>query len=236
MANNAPVPLILTRPRAAADRFFASLPKELRAQFDPVFSPLIEIVPLDAEAPIGARDGAIFSSANGVAAAPPGAGRIAYCIGPTTTKAATQQGWTAIQSGKNADGLVAALTDLRPGAHLVHLSGINTRGDIAERLCAAGLSVSHVALYDQALCPMTQEAQHLIATAHEVVCPLFSARTATQFVACAHQLSSVHVVALSPAVAQVFSATTPRSLSIADTPDAQSMGVSLAEVVRRNRL
>ncbi|WP_415405360.1 hypothetical protein [Tateyamaria sp. SN3-11] len=91
VANNAShtaIPLIMTRPLPASEAFLRDLPADLRDRFAPVFSPLIDIVPLNPPDPMASADAAIFSSANGVAAAPPGDGRIAYCVGPATTVAA----------------------------------------------------------------------------------------------------------------------------------------------------
>ena len=237
MANNAPptpVPLIMTRPRSASQAFLVLLPAPVRAMFRPITSPLIEIVRLDASVTLSGDDGVIFSSANGVHAAPDGDGRAAFCIGPATTHAAKQRGWAAEQSGTDADSLVATLIATRPGRRLVHLSGTHTRGDIAARLSAAGLTAEHVALYDQRLCGLTPEAAQAISDAPLVVVPLFSPRTAAQFAHIAPRTSSVHAVALSPAVAGALGGAPLSDLTIATHPDAQAMAAALAELALGN--
>lgn len=236
MANNAPVPLILTRPQAASEAFLARLPAPLRARLAPVFSPLIRIEHLSPTLSMGPQDGAVFTSANGVNAGPDGLGRTAYCVGPATTAAAQARGWTAGQAGTDADSLVATLQSLHPTTRLFHLSGVHTRGDIAHRLAQAGLRISHVALYDQQLCPLTKAATQVIATAPRVIVPLFSPRTAAHFATSAPRLSSVHAIALSPAVAQELPRAALADLTIAARPDAQAMGDALANTIQRNRL
>jgi len=237
VANNAPptpVPLIMTRPRSASQAFLVLLPAPVRAMFRPITSPLIEIVRLDASVTLSGDDGVIFSSANGVHAAPDGDGRAAFCIGPATTHAAKQRGWAAEQSGTDADSLVATLIATRPGRRLVHLSGTHTRGDIAARLSAAGLTAEHIALYDQRLRGLTPEAAQVISSAPLVVVPLFSPRTAAQFARIAPRTSSVHAVALSPAVAGALDGALLSGLTIATHPNAQAMGVALADLALGN--
>jgi len=233
VANNAPrtpVPLIMTRPRSASQAFLDRLPAPVCARFRPIISPLIEIVSLDISVALSGDDGVIFSSANGVQAAPDGDGRAAFCVGSATTRVAQQRGWAARQSGTDADSLIATLIATRPARRLVHLSGLHTRGDIAARLSAAGLLAEHIALYDQRLCGLTPEAAKSISCAPMVVVPLFSPRTAAQFAHVAPRTSSVHAVAFSPAVAGALDGATLSGLTIATHPNAQAMGAALANL------
>lgn len=218
----------MTRPRSASQAFLDLLPAPVRAGFRPIVSPLIEIADLGAPVALSRDDGVIFSSANGVHAAPDGDGRAAFCIGPSTTHAAEQRGWAAVQSGTDADTLVANLTASKPGRRLVHLSGMHTRGDVAARLSAAGLMAEHIALYDQRLCGLTPEAAQAISDAPLVIVPLFSPRTAAHFARIAPRTSSVHALALSPAVADALGGAPLSGLTIATHPNAQAMCVALA--------
>ncbi|MEP1962669.1 uroporphyrinogen-III synthase [Tateyamaria sp.] len=236
MANNAspePIPLILTRPRLASEFFFASLPESLRVLFTPVFSPLIEIVNLDVTVQMALEDAAIFTSANGVLAAPNGQGRRAYCVGPATTKAAKSCGWSPEQAGTDAKSLLAALKDKRPMQRLFHLSGQHARGDVAAQLTQAGLNVERVVLYDQRLCDLTEMAINTLRREERIIVPLFSPRTAAQFVAVAPQTASVHVVALSRDVANALGTAQLASLAVAARPDAQAMSTALNELTKK---
>ncbi len=237
MPNNASpalVPLIMTRPRAASEGFVTTLPENVRAQLNPVFSPLIDIIPMQNDAKIGPQDSAVFSSRNGVEAAPEGHGRAAYCIGPATTEAALAKGWNAQQVGSDADGLVNALRSMQPKDRLVHLSGRHTRGDISGKLSQAGLNISNVPIYDQILRPLSDEAQQAILNARRAIVPLFSPRTAAQFVKTAPTLHSVQVIALSAAVGHEIPVKAVYSLNVAAHPDAQAMGAALAEALTRS--
>lgn len=221
----------MTRPRPASEAFIDGLPGSVRAMINPIFSPLIEIVALGAAVDIAPQDGVIFTSANGVRAAPAGEGRHAYCVGAATTAAAKQHGWNAHQSGIDADTLVARLATDKPTQHLFHLSGRHTRGDVAGRLNKVGLTVRNVALYDQCLCDLTETAAQAIMREKRVVVPLFSPRTAAQFVSVAPRTSSCYVIALSPAVAEALGTAHVAELILAPHPDAQAMGAALAKVV-----
>jgi uroporphyrinogen-III synthase len=145
------------------------------------------------------------------------------------------RGWVAIQSGANADDLVAHFVSEPVINRLFHLSGLHTRGDIAERLRAAGMTVEHVALYDQRLMTLSPEAVEVIAQ-RDVIAPLFSPRTAAQFAKMAPRLTSTHVIALSQAVADAMGSLPLGGLIIADHPDARSMGAALADLILRNPL
>ncbi|WP_299728485.1 uroporphyrinogen-III synthase [uncultured Tateyamaria sp.] len=226
----------MTRPRAASKTFLADLPATLMVHLSPIFSPLIRIEQLSPQLDMGPKDSAVFSSANGVAAAPDGLGRAAYCIGPATTKAALARGWEATQAGQDADSLVAAMQTIRPDNTLLHLAGVHTRGNIAGRLSRAGMTIRHVALYDQVLGTLTDEATQIIASAPCVIVPLFSPRTAAQFAKLTPASETVHIIALSPTIAQELTPTHFASLTVAKRPNAQAMGDALSEAVTRNRL
>lgn len=213
--------LILTRPEAQAKRFLASLSASARQAVFPVISPLIEIVALDARVDLEPSTAAIFTSANAVACAPDGQGRMAYCVGSTTTAAAKSKGWHAIQMGQNADALVTAMIERPVTGPLVHLSGTHRRGDIERRLRDAGLQVSTRELYDQRLLPLGAEAQS--ALQGPSILPLFSPRTAQHLLAEAETLSNSMIVAMSDAVAEPLRDTEVAALHILDAPSGTDM-------------
>lgn len=221
----------MTRTRRASDRFLAGLPCTVLSRFAPVFSPLIDIVPIDALINMSGGDAAIFTSLNGVNAGPDGKGRTAYCVGPATTQAAITKGWAAEHAGADAHTLVETLAAIKPTQPLFHLSGRHTRGNIVGRLRDIGLNIRNIALYEQKLCPLSAEAARLIRQEDHVIVPLFSPRTAAQFAAVAPRTSSVHVLAMSRAVSDALGPLPLLSLNIADHPDAQSMSAALAKLV-----
>ena len=76
--------LLLTRPRADSLRFARLLPG-----WQAVIAPILRIVPVDHDAArLRAAGALLFTSAHAVAAAGPGAGRAALCVGGRTAEAA----------------------------------------------------------------------------------------------------------------------------------------------------
>ncbi|WP_299770413.1 uroporphyrinogen-III synthase [uncultured Tateyamaria sp.] len=217
----------MTRPRAAAERFVAEMPDDLRAQVSPLFSPLLTIVPVADGQTIAADEAAIFTSSNGVANAPAGAGRLAYCIGTATTDRATQHGWSAQMAGLTADELVAGLTKNRISHNLVHIRGQHTRGDVVTRLRSAGTQVRDCIVYDQVPQLLSSAAHEALMREELTIVPLFSPRTAMQFAKQAPRATSMHVIAFSDAVATA--AEPIRVDSLAVRPDATAM----YEAIRR---
>jgi uroporphyrinogen-III synthase len=224
VANNAKHPqidLLLTRPLAGSQAFWEALDKKTRQILRPVFSPLIKIVPLASpESQVGS---AIFTSAHGVENGPQGQGKTAYCVGAMTTQAAVDAGWNAVQKGETADQLVELLSNTAIDQPLTHFAGTHTRGDIARRLTSGGISTQYRAVYDQQLCPLTDAATEALSSNFPLLVPLFSPRTAGGF---AHQTQGhkhLHIVALSPEVADQVSEVKVQNLSVCDRPTRAAM-------------
>lgn len=208
----------------------ASLPPDVLTRVTPIYSPLIAIEGLDAVVTF-TDEAAVFSSANGVAYGPLGAGRRAYCVGAATTKAAIAKGWIAEQRGQTADTLVTDLIAHPPGQPLIHLSGVHTRGDIAARLTAKGIPTRNIAVYDQIALPLTAEAHACIAREKPLMLPLFSPRTAAQFADQVPKAATVHAIALSEAVVEKVAPASYGSVTVAATPDANAMSDEIARVL-----
>lgn len=219
----------MTRPRAAAERFMAEMPDDLKAQVSPLFSPLLKIVPAAGIQTIAADEAAIFTSSNGVIHAPAGVGRTAYCIGDATTDRATQHGWSAQMVGRTADELVAGLTKTHINHTLVHVRGQHTRGDVVSRLQAAGQQVRDCIVYDQVPQSLSAPAHEALLREELTIVPLFSPRTAMQFANQAPRSTSMRVIALSDAVAD---AARPVHVgSIAVRPDATAMYEAIRQAI-----
>lgn len=220
----------MTRPRAAAQRFVEDMPEGMRARIVPLYSPLLDIVPLTSPDAVGPDEVAIFTSSHGVLHGPEGAGRPAYCVGARTTEAARDHGWDAQQAGLDAASLVDTLSSRPTGQKMVHIRGQHTRGDVADRLRDTGQTVREVIVYDQVLRPLSPDALDALASDQPVIAPVFSPRTATQFANCAARATSLRVVALSPAVAEPI-----KSLGVcfmAERPEAQAMYDAIDRAIR----
>lgn len=219
----------MTRPRPAAERFVAAMPADLGARVEPLYSPLMRIeavsgatFPLDTEA-------AIFTSSNGVALGPDGAGRIAYCVGTATTALAARHGWAAQMAGQDTEALIKNLMKLPPDQPMVHIRGQHTRGGITARLGAAGHGIRDVIVYDQVLQPLSDTAKNAIVREPMTVVPLFSPRTAAHFATQAPCATSLRVVAMSNAVADAAQPHIAEAVAV--RPDAQAMCDAIADVI-----
>lgn len=219
------VPLLMTRPLAAAERFVAGLPRAPRAGLQVIYAPLIEIRRIQAPVRLDGAQAVIFSSANGVAAASreTTARLAAYCVGQLTTQTAAEAGWQASCLGQGADELVETLLRQRPEAPLLHLRGAHARGGIAARLTDGGIRCHEQIVYEQALLPLTAEAQVALAAQIDVIVPLFSPRTASHFADLCGDSSHLHLIALSPAVSEPLKGLNCKTLRVSKAPDAQAM-------------
>lgn len=211
--------LILTRPKASAEAFAAALDPAALRSVRVLIAPLMKIESTGAAYEIDTARGVIFTSANGVAYAPMGDGRPAYCVGAQTAKRASERGWAARMAGTCADELIAFLCADRPATPLIHLGGEHTVGDIAQRLTSAGIETAHVTLYHQHLLPLSEEAKD--ALNGSAILPVFSLRTAEQLVTeGAGQLRFSHVIALSDSVARPFDGENLLNCHILSSPQA----------------
>jgi uroporphyrinogen-III synthase len=234
VVNNAspdPIPLLMTRPRAASKTFVQALPAAIKGRIVPFYSPLLAIRGLDVDLSLAPGDAVIFTSANGVLHGPKGRGRRAYCVGAATTQIALDNGWAAKMQGLTADALVHEMLRNPVNQRLVHLSGIHTRGNIASRLTAQGVETGNIAVYDQIAQSLTTEAVALISAGKPMIVPLFSPRSAAQFTSEVSQGTFVHVIALSPAVAEAIDGPAYASVQVAQRPDTAAMQVEIGSAL-----
>lgn len=220
MAPDSPL-ILMTRPEPAAQRFLT----DLQARVGPVralISPVMEIVFRQCDLPDAA--GLIFTSANGVAGwAKQGATpRPAYVVGPATAKAARDAGLEVRITAKDADALVAALTQERPDSPLLHLTGVHRRGAVAERLNAAGVPTQRIEVYDQPARPLSEAACRALRGETPLIVPVFSPRTA-QLLALDGAKAPLLVAAMSEAVVNALPPFHIVRRKVAARPDSEGM-------------
>lgn len=216
--------LIVTRPGAAAQDFARAAVRGFAVRT--LISPVMGIDPVEPgplPTPVGA---VVLSSAHGAERAcqlglPEGLP--AYCVGPRTTRAARDGGFSAEETGPTAEALVQVLSERAVPGPLLHLRGRHTRGEVAARLTAAGRDCAERVVYDQVAVPLSGAAQAALRGSAPVVLPLFSPRTAVLLSEMAEPGASRHVVAISDEVARQAAALGPASLHRADTPDGAAM-------------
>ena len=206
-------PILLTRPRADAERFAAALGLPC------VVAPLLEIV---ATGPVPAAEALLLTSANGVAAWRDGGGARelpTWCVGDRTAGLAAAAGLEVRGWAADAEALARVVPADAPP--LTHARGHHVRGDLAARLRARGLRVAEAVLYEAKPVPLTEEAR-VLALAGPVVAPVFSPRSAALLVDAWPPLAMGHLraVALSPAVAAALPGP---PAAVAARPDAAAM-------------
>jgi uroporphyrinogen-III synthase len=227
-----PPRILLTRPAAQSRRFAASVRRAVALPLRITISPLMRPVLLPDAVPGGPVAALIFTSETGVAAyaaQPQRIAAIAYCVGDRTARAARNLGLRVVSAGGDAEALIALLKRASPPGALLHLRGRDARGDVAPRLVAAGLQAAAAIVYDQAPCPPTPAALRLLRGTAPVILPLFSPRSARLFAASVTATAPLHIIAMSPAVADALPPSVPDRLVIAQHPTAEAMAAAVKE-------
>ena len=227
--------VLLTRPAAQSDSFAQSLRAQmsgLRVVISPLMAPVFVAVTL----PQGPLQGIILTSQTGAEAARHLRAQLpdlAYCVGARTAQVARDAGFRVLSAQGDAEALLALILQQNT-KNLLHLRGREARGDLAQRLSAAGIPTQERVVYAQDPLALTDEAAALLTGRAPVLVPLFSPRSAEILGAEWHRLGATApliVVAISPAVAQAaaFSAAPP---VIAAHPDAPSMRAAVLAALR----
>lgn len=228
---HAPVPtLLLTRPKAASQRFAALMKSRIGDRMAICSSPLMEIRVTTDSIDLGDARGLIITSMHGAlvaSAATPRRDLPMFCVGSATCQAAVDAGWNAVVAGHTADSLVDGILAIAPEGPLLHLRGNHSFGDVAGRLSAAHMSTTDCVVYDQVLIDLSDDAKDLLLGEAPVIVPLFSQRSAAQFEKQAQGSAPLHFVALSHAVAAEINA---ESL-VAARPDARAMAETIEKLV-----
>ncbi|MXU64808.1 uroporphyrinogen-III synthase [Oceanomicrobium pacificus] len=226
--------LLLTRPQRAADAFAAATEAALPGRFEILIAPQQRIVPRPdplAGMDLSGPGTLILTSRNGVAAAAALSGLPdlpAVTVGEKTAEAARGAGIAVRAAYPDADALVAALRDPGPEPRpMLHLSGAHHRGDIVERLQAAGQPASRIILYDQPEVPLSDAAQRALRNGRVDLLPLFSPRSAALFANAARTANwptdDLTLIGMSSACLDPLSDLQVRARHTAARPDAASM-------------
>ncbi|MDV4144693.1 uroporphyrinogen-III synthase [Shimia sp. FJ5] len=220
LMRDAQVPILLTRPQDASERFEARLRAEgITAPV--VFSPVLRIEPSVVSLP-ARMAGAIFTSKNGVASVE-GRGLPAWCVGEATAAAANAKGWQARAAGGDAESLLRRILADAPRGPLVHFRGAHARGDVAARLQEAGIETMDMVVYRQEAEPLNAEAKELLGREKPLILPLFSPRSAAQVAKAGPFHAPLFIVAMSEAVAEEARSLSPRRMIVTPEPHADFM-------------
>lgn len=236
------LPLLLTRPAAASARFAAAFRGRFGADWPVILSPLMQIHPcplsLAQQDQARAAPQMIFSSAHAVApvtAVAPARGRLAWCVGAATARAAQAAGFTPRLAEGDAASLIALIRAARPEAPLLHLRGRHIAAPVAAALRAAGIACDELTVYDQQPAPLSDPARAALSGPAPLLLPLFSPRSARLFCAARPEApgAALRIAAISPAVAEALRpARRPEDrLSVAARPDAEAVLTALGGLI-----
>ena len=198
--------VLVTRPQPGADRLAAVLRGH---GLTVLVAPLMRVVAVaHDEAALAAARGLVFTSAHAIAAAAPGLGRPAICVGPATAEAARRAGFDVTSGPGDAAGLMPLLLGLGEG--WLHPRGVHV---------AAELPVPGIVVYDQRAQPLGDAARALLDLAGPVIVPVMSPRSARIAAdATRSARAPLMIAAISRAAADAWT-TTAAARAIAATPD-----------------
>lgn len=222
-----PATLLLTRPRAASERFARQLTERF-GELNIVISPLMEIEFLDL-ASFAMPDAVVFTSRNGVEAwanATFPTDMTCYCVGTATADAARAIGFEPFVSGGTVEHLIADLKEIAPNGTVLHVRGRHSRGDLTAQITRAGLKARDLVAYEQKLLPLNSEAQTLLLGGVRVIVPLFSPRSAAHFAKLGPFGPQVDLIAISKAAVQPC-----QGAHVAPNPDAEGMLSAISDIL-----
>ena len=216
--------LLLTRPETAARRFLADLELAAGRHLPALIAPLMRIDEMTPPPPETAPAALILTSEQGaLGAARMGyAGLPAWCVGPRTARVARAAGLIPRPGGGTAETLFAAILAARDDGPLLHLRGDHQRGDLVQRLRAAGRSAADLVVYAQSARPADAAVRGLLDGPGPVVAPVFSPRSGALLAAQAPVAAPLALVAISAAAARA-AAPLGAAVTLAARPDAAGM-------------
>jgi uroporphyrinogen-III synthase len=226
------IPVLVTRPQAEGEAFAAALTARFGDRVRPVVAPLIAPRFLTPVIPAHDYSAVVFTSAQAVVGAcrlgvplP----RLAWCVGRRTASVATAAGFDARSADGDVDRLAEAIISAPTKGRILYLRGVDTRGNLLEKLGSSGVHADVEIVYVQEHQPLTGEAIQLLVTPAPLIVPLFSPRTAMLFRQAVPPgaQAQLHIAAMSVGVAEALADLPCASLVIANHPDAASMVASV---------
>ena len=217
--------IVLTRPEDGA-RAFHVLIQDVLPKAKVTKSPLIKIKFIPILPDLEQFNGVIFTSTNGVIATkkkfvPPGI--LCFTVGSKTAQAAKKLGFKILCSEETSENLISEMLSHPIKGTLVHVRGEYTRGKISSRLNKNGFDCYEIIAYKQAHNPLNFQARKAFKSKRPLLIPLFSRRTAQLLLEEALPMEKCHIVAMSEAVSEPFEQTELANITIAKSPDIESM-------------
>lgn len=215
------VTVLLTRPRADAESFAEAI-RSIGFTGEILISPLLKIVRQSVQFDHAKYAGVIFTSRNAVLPAPYEEA-IAWCVGEKTAEKANQMGWQVRIANGDVESLFQLILQNRPEGRLIHLRGVHTVGDLANRLSSVGIPADEEIVYSQEPKKLTVDAQNTLISNNPVVLPVFSPRTARTLKSQGPFIAPLTCVAISKAVSSELKDLSPQNLLVSKQQSAQGM-------------
>lgn len=225
--------ILLTRPQDRSEAFAQEISK---CGWTSTIWPLLTIRPLlKAPVELGVDQALIFTSKHAVESMP---GPVpnhapAICVGAATARAARTRGFTSVTDASgNADMLIEMLLIAAPQRYL-HIRGVHTRGDIAQRLSQAGRPTEEVIAYEAVATKNTPHEIGAAIMAEKIdAIALFSPRSAAILkklvkVEWLSRLSSATMFAISPAAAEPALDIGFAKVVVAEKPNGSAMRAAI---------
>lgn len=194
-----------------------------------IISPAFDLVPTGAQIP--PFDVAVFTSRAGVAFAPAGMDRPAFCVGDATAAAAAAAGYLSNSASGAVDDLVEMILQRRPAGNILHLRGENSIGNVIGSLAGADLKASSVVVYRKKKEQAAPELGQAREASAPMIFPAFSAETVSIIKDWRLDLTRSHVVAISDAVAQAALGLDAASIRVSSRPDETAMLEACAGII-----
>lgn len=221
--------ILLTRPQEGADRFAKALTTRLD-QPQIMISPVMDIAPTNVVPDLTEKPLLVFTSRNGVRFADIPSGQDCVTVGDSTAEAAVAAGHTAQSAGGDVEDLLTQLYSQNPQRPILHLRGKHSTGDLVKRLRDAGFQAAEQIVYAQRAKKLSQAAITLLNREVPVILPLFSPRSAEEFVQQYKGHARLYVAAISDAVAQAAAPLKVQAMRVAKHPTARDMIECVAQL------
>lgn len=220
--------LVLTRPKAAAQRFLTQVEAALGREVPHVISPILQIQPVGVWPDLSGVE-VILTSEHAVRGDLTGI--TTHCVGSRTAEAAAAQGAQLQTVAVNAEALLQKL-GTQP-ANYAHLCGSHKAVDFSARLTAAGLSCRDHQVYAQVAQPLSDDARAALEGEDPALLPLFSPRSARLVgEAIAKPGPHLQVIGMSDAVAEEWHAATGEIADFVDSPTGEAMVSGIVAALR----
>ncbi len=216
--------LLLIRPVRQSNRFAKQL-AESGWQGETVVSPVLTIKSCAVKDQIDPSVDMVFTSENAVQAISqlgPFNNVIAWCVGETTAKAASNLGFIVRNANGDAHKLENLILAERP-RQLQFIRGRTVSYDLKKSLNLAGIETNSVVAYDQIAANLSAESQDMIKGDQRVILPLFSVRSAELFFQQVSEPFRLHTIALSEQIAQVVPTDAVTQCDVTKKPNGTSM-------------